>query len=530
MQIEINNNIVEHIFRSRKMNSRNSWAGIGYLMMTMLLGQGISFKAVAHEGEVTTETTGSTTSTVAESENCQLLTAKRLFDGINFPQENMAVLIEGGKVTRVGSPTELSSLCGHRVNLGDATILPGFIESHAHITFQNVTKSVVLKHGITTAQDTGGPLLAPQGGNGSLRLLSVGPILQAAGGYPLNIFGGESGYDKIGYVIDSAATAQEAGQHIVDGGATAIKIALEPGGETGAPWMQPHDGPVPAAPWPMLSDDIVKAIVAKAHELGKRVIAHVGEETGFKQALAAKVDELAHMPCAPISENLLQQAVDQGMTFVTTIDTLSSCVDTSTHLGIHSNTMSLASKGAKFIYGSEIAHDNVPWGINGEEMHMILHLTSGDSIDFTDVVNVFKAVTSKAGEHLGLAPLGTLTAGAPADIIAVRGNPFERFKLLENPDLVISGGHTVVNNFKNQSPEVDIDCLLSWGEGKYSALFTPAGAFTEFSDIYTYRYYSGTNTYLGVSSADNQVYYMGADKVLQKQGSLPNWLATADCQ
>ena len=44
--------------------------------------------------------------------------------------------------------------------------------------------------------------------------------------------------------------AEEVVQHLVDGGATAIKIALEPGGETGAPWMQPHDGlPVPTTPW-----------------------------------------------------------------------------------------------------------------------------------------------------------------------------------------------------------------------------------------------------------------------------------------
>jgi hypothetical protein len=30
----------------------------------------------------------------------------------------------------------------------------------------------------------------------------------------------------------------------------------------------------------------------------------------------------------------------------------------------------------------------------------------------------------------------------------VKGNTFERFKLLENPDLVISGGRVIVNRFK----------------------------------------------------------------------------------
>jgi len=397
-----------------------------FLALTMLFG----FNAFAH-GET--------------AQSCQLLMAKQLFDGVNFPQADMAVLIEGDKIKQVGSRQQLRGLCDKRINLGDATILPGFIESHAHITFQNVSKDKVLEHGITTVQDTGGPLMATTGGYGELRLLSTGPIIQAPGGYPLNVFGGGiGGYDKIGYPVNSVLEAEEAVQHIVDGGATAIKVALEPGGEAGAPWMMPHDGPVPPTPWDMPSERIVQAIVAKAHALNKRVIAHVGENTGFERALNTGVDEFAHMPCARIDEDLLQHAVDQGLTFVTTVDTLSSCQ------GIHANMMSLADKGAKFIYGSEIAHDNVPWGINAEEMHLMLHLGSGASIDFSDVVNVFRAATSEAGEHLGLAPLGTLASGAPADLIAVKGNPFQRFKILEYPDLVMSGGRIMVNKFRGK--------------------------------------------------------------------------------
>lgn len=46
--------------------------------------------------------------------------------------------------------------------------------------------------------------------------------------------------------------------------------------------------------------------------------------------------------------------------------------------------------------------------------------------------------------------LGTLLPNAPADMIAVRGNAFERFKLLEYPDLVLSGGRSIVNHFKKK--------------------------------------------------------------------------------
>jgi hypothetical protein len=38
--------------------------------------------------------------------------------------------------------------------------------------------------------------------------------------------------------------------------------------------------------------------------------------------------------------------------------------------------------------------------------------------------------------------------GAPADMIAVKGDPAQSLKALEYPDLVMSGGKIVVNNFE----------------------------------------------------------------------------------
>jgi Amidohydrolase family len=412
---------------------------------------------------------GTATGASAAEPPCRLLTAARVFDGINPPQANMSVLVVGNKVKQIGTFAQLKNQCPTRINLGDSTILPGFIESHAHVTFQNVRKQNVLEHGITTVQDTGGPLLAPQGGNGALRLLSAGPIIQAAAGtdpgaadpaatgYPLNIFApGDlvGGTNKIAIAVSSQAQAEAVVDQLVAGGASAIKISLEPGGEDGAPWMQPHNhgDVVPATPWPMLPLETVEAIVARAHLHGKRVIAHVGEPVGFERAVIGLVDELAHMPCAPIPEELIHEAIDSGITFVTTMDTLSSC-----HLGIHENTHVLShhmdpdplepGNLPKIIYGSEIGHDNVPWGINGEEMHLMLHNLSGAAIDFNDVMNVFRSATSQAGERMGIPGLGTLNVNAPADIIAVKGNPFERFKILEYPDMVISGGKMIVNKY-----------------------------------------------------------------------------------
>lgn len=72
-------------------------------------------------------------------------------------------------------------------------------------------------------------------------------------------------------------------------------------------------------------------------------------------------------------------------------------------------------------------------------------------------------------------------------------------------------------------------CLMNWAEATYPSLFSPAAS-TQTLAPYTYRYYKNSNAYLGISSADNHVYYLGADGVLKDAGDLVGWLAKANCQ
>lgn len=358
-----------------------------------------------------------------------LIRAARVFDGQQLLMDG-AVLIAGSEIVAVGSAGEFVGRADREMDLGDSTVMPGFIELHAHLAFQKVPREIVLRHGVTTVRDVGGPLLPPSGGRGELRLLTAGPIITVQRGYPISLFGK-------GYIAETADLPEEARQlvaKLVEGGASIIKIALDPGGEPGAPWSMSHEAAI-RPPWPMSSLEVVSAIVAEAHRLGKRVTAHVGESQGVALALAAGVDEWAHIPCSEISDELIEKAVRQKVKVVTTLDTMSHCS------GVYSNAARLAKAGATFLYGAEIAHTDIPWGIDAQELQLMHHVAGMSAVD------VFRAATSKAGEELGMAPLGTLSVGAPADIIAVRGNPFEKFKLLEYPALVISGGRIVVNDF-----------------------------------------------------------------------------------
>ena len=87
-------------------------------------------------------------------------------------------------------------------------------------------------------------------------------------------------------------------------------------------------------------------------------------------------------------------------------------------------------------------------------------------------------------------------------------------------------------NVSSQGTTDPILCFFSWVESNYPQFFAPAGNVSLLTfPPYTYRYYSQTDSYLAVSSADNHVYYMfGADGIIHDAGAFSDWLSTSGCQ
>ncbi|NUR29594.1 MAG: amidohydrolase family protein [Catenulispora sp.] len=288
-------------------------------------------------------------------------------------------------------------------------------------------RDVVLRHGLTTVRDTGGPLVPRAGGDGRLRVLGSGPILTAPGGYPVPVFGPGAAWE-----VRDADAAREAVRTLASGGAAMVKIALEPGGSGGAPWSA--HGATTAPPWPLLPVETVAAIVAEAHAVGLIVSAHLSGPAGAEVALAAGVDEWAHVPCDPLPDDLIEQAAAAGVSVIGTLATLSRTS------GLFPNAIRMAQAGIRLLYGTDLAHPDVPWGVNAFELQLMLHTAPA-----TTPADALAAATSRAAAHLGLGPLGRLVPGAPADLIGTHGNALTRLKLLEYPALVISGGTLVVD-------------------------------------------------------------------------------------
>lgn len=104
------------------------------------------------------------------------LTAARVFDGETM-HTGVAVLVRESTIEKIDPLSQMPSEHVRRIDLEDATLLPGVIELHSHVEFGSVPERIVLEHSVTTARDLGGPVHAPRGGIGALRVLTTGPIL-----------------------------------------------------------------------------------------------------------------------------------------------------------------------------------------------------------------------------------------------------------------------------------------------------------------------------------------------------------------
>lgn len=362
-----------------------------------------------------------------------LITADHMFDGRRFI-DHAAVATTGGTITASGPVESVPAPpSARRIELGAATLLPGMIDLHVHATFRHISFERILAHGVTTIRDLGatmrdlgGHLPVSQQAPGTPRRLAAGPMITVEGGYPIPVFGRDAAA-----VVTDPDSARATVADLIARGADIIKIALDPGGEHGAPWS--YGAKVPP-PWPMLSLDQTRAIVEEAHRHDRVVTAHLGEEQGARIALGAGVDEWAHSPCQPLPDDLLGQAAAHNVAMVGTLDTESHAT------GQLDNARSFIAHGGTLLYGTDMAHPEIPHGVDSHEL--MLMMAAGLTLE-----QALAGATSRAGQHLRLAPLGTLDPGAPADLIAAAGDPRtgpDDLKNLEYPLLVAAGGRLVV--------------------------------------------------------------------------------------
>lgn len=377
--------------------------------------------------------------------------------------DNVLVTIEGDKILSVGPGSAPAD--GKVINLPNATLLPGLIDAHTHLTFDpnfgyqelgiSVPKEaligaknarVTLEAGFTTVRNVGAKGYADIALRDAINEGMVpGPRIIASGP-ALSITGGHCDENLLPYEwharSDGAADGVEGVQHkvreIIKYGADVIKVCA-----TGGVLSKGDD---PRASQYTLEE--MKAIVADAHRLGRKVAAHAHGAQGIAWASEAGVDSIEHgsyiddagiammkkngtylVPTQYLSDWMRENAVKIGLPpmYATKMKEVTAVS--------RQNIKKAFNAGVKIAFGTDAAV--YPHGLNAHEFAVYVQ------IGMTPL-QAIQTATVNAADLLGWPKVGSMEAGNFADIIAVNGDPLKDVTLLQSPVMVMKGGTVYV--------------------------------------------------------------------------------------
>ncbi|MCA8900650.1 MAG: amidohydrolase family protein [Hyphomonas sp.] len=352
------------------------------------------------------------------------------------------------------------------INLRNAWVLPGLIDSHVHITgesgpndriktFEDTAVDAAfdgaafgmktLQAGFTTVQDVGGSNDAVFGLRDAIAKGRIaGPRIRAAG-QAIAVTGGHG--DINGYspevmalftgtnICNGADDCRRAVRQQVKEGADVIKITATGGvlSNTRAGLEQ------------QFTDEELTAIVEAAHAMGRKVTAHAHGKGGIDAALRAGIDSIEHGSYT--DDETIALFLEHDAVLVPTV--LAGATVTG---WANEPWLPAASKEKAAIVGPLMqdmlrrAHEGGVTIAFGTDTGVSKH---GDNAqEFALMVGAgftpeeaIRAATVVASEHVEMwADIGTIEAGKFADIIAVNGDPLKDVTELESVDFVMKGG------------------------------------------------------------------------------------------
>ena len=402
-----------------------------------------------------------------------VIKAARIFDGrsdrVNSPG---LVVVADGKIAAVGASATLPP-DAEVIDLGDATLLPGFLDAHTHLSGEasydwnqdkldelrktpaeraldaSVNARKTLLAGFTTVRDVGsvdyldvalrnairgGKIIGPRMLVATYAIGATGGHCDDTAGYRPGLFGKEPGPEA--GVANGADAIRTAVRLNIKYGADVIKTCA-----TGGVLSLTDD-----VDTPQLTQAELNALVDEAHALRRKTAAHAHGAEGAKRAIRAGIDSIEHGSF--LDEEALDMMKAKGTYLVPTLMAvvgLRERIEHSTSMppqvvakaraamaAIAVNFRRALAKGVKIGLGTDAAV--YPHGRNAGEFFQMVSLGMKP-------VDALKAGTSADAELLGLADrLGTLEPGRLADIVAVPGDPTEDIRQTEKVFFVVKEG------------------------------------------------------------------------------------------
>jgi len=411
----------------------------------------------------------------AEAQVTYVLKAARLFNGTSDHLiEPGIVIVSGNQIVSVGGSTPQNATV---VDLGDATLLPGFIDAHTHLTFDfdpdyngarldaldrtqaeqaihaAANARATLMAGFTTVRDLGSSNFIDVGLRNSINagvtpgprmLVSVHALGSTGGhcddgaGFRFGLLNHEAGPED--GVIDSPDQARFAVRFNIKYGADVIKTCATGG------VLSLKD----AVDSPQLTQTELDALVTAAHDLGRKTAAHAHGAEGAKRAIRAGIDSIEHGTF--LDDEALRMMREHGTYLVPTLATRTGlaqskfppAVQKKAELAVKEQDNMLRraiEMGVKIALGTDAAV--YPHGNNAVEFSLMVH-------DGMSPAQALRAGTCVAANLLGLSDrIGVLEAGKLADVVAVSGNPLTDIKATRSVIFVMKEGKV----FRNDSAD-----------------------------------------------------------------------------
>jgi imidazolonepropionase-like amidohydrolase len=383
--------------------------------------------------------------------------------------EKALIVIRGDKIERVGGEAPAGSRV---IDLGDRTILPGFIDAHTHILLQGdateaeyqaqilreypshrVARAVralriALEHGFTTLRDleTEGAGYADVGLRDAVdekvipgpRLQVVGPALSTTGSYPILHFRPDWKFPIGVQVCDGADDCRRAVREQLSYGTDWVKVYANTSG-----LRLTADGYIDSPPnW---TREELAAVVNEAHAKGHKVAAHATSDTGVRISIEAGVDSIEHGNS--IRPEVAQLMVKKGIYLCPTLTVGAYVAEPRSKEGraiwaemprVHAKSLQNSRKaGVKIAFGTDAG--GFPW----TEINQAQEFSHEVRLGMTPL-EAIRSATTVAAELLGWqGKVGVIAPGAFADLIAVSGDPLKDVAVLMKVDFVMKGGEVV---------------------------------------------------------------------------------------
>ncbi len=395
-----------------------------------------------------------------------LIRADRLIDGDGALSQPGSVLVAGDRIAAVGAAA-LSGVADRTIDLGDATILPGLIDLHTHLTdkvgthweevlttttpaqaalYGAANALTTLRAGFTTVRDMGPtwPYTDVDLRDAIDAGVIPGPRMQVAGNY-VSATGGAGDARQFSIYVDVPTV-----RNLADG-VDAVRAAVRTNHKHGADFTKIlATGAVLSRGLPpgaqQYSDAELAVAVEETNRWGRFTAAHAHGAEGIKAAIRAGVRTIDHGSMMD-DEGIAMLLESDRTYFVPTLYVGVIVPREGAALGIpedqiRRSTEMMRYRNATFRRAVEagltvgFATDAGVFehGHNAREFRVRVENGQSEMDAITSATSVSAAIMGWEAD------IGSLQAGMYADVIAVPGNPLDDITALERVMWVMKGG------------------------------------------------------------------------------------------